>query len=94
VTAYIYKHPDLFQLGSVTQEEDLSALRWTVDTPQDLEFVRAVYGFFPDADFGMHDILRVMQEHPEIAGINSGQQRNEGYLKSLQEDSEIQGDTG
>ncbi len=90
VTVYILNHPELFRLGSVKQEEDLSALRWTVDTPQDLEFVRTVYSFFPDADFGMIDILQVMKEHPEIAEINSQQQRNEGYLKSLQEDSEVQ----
>lgn len=93
VTAYIHKHPEVFRLGSVTHEEDLSALRWTVDTPRDLEFVRTVYSFFPNADFGMDDILQVMKEHPEIAEINSGQQRNEGYLKSLQEDGEAQTDS-
>jgi spore coat polysaccharide biosynthesis protein SpsF len=90
VTAYIYKHPELFRLGSVKQEEDLSAWRWTVDTSQDLEFVRTVYSFFPDTDFGMMDILDVMREHPKITEINSGQQRNEGYQKSLQEDGEVQ----
>jgi spore coat polysaccharide biosynthesis protein SpsF len=90
VTAYIYKHPELFRLGSVKQKEDLSAWRWTVDTSQDLEFVRTVYSFFGDADFGMTDILKVMREHPKITEINSGQERNEGYQKSLQEDGEVQ----
>ena len=90
VTAYIYKHPELFRLGSVKQAENLSALRWTVDTSEDLEFVRTVYSLFPNADFGMTDILTVMREHPEMSEINSGQQRNEGYQKSLREDGEVQ----
>ena len=88
VTAYIYKHPELFQLGSVKQEQDLSLLRWTVDTPQDMEFVRTIYNFFKEVEFGMDDILKLLKEHPEITKINSGQQRNEGYEKSLQEDIE------
>jgi spore coat polysaccharide biosynthesis protein SpsF len=88
VTAYMYKHPELFRLGSVTQAEDLSALRWTVDTSEDLAFVRAVYSLFADADFGMHDILNVLPDHPEITKINFGQQRNAGYIRSLQEDSD------
>jgi spore coat polysaccharide biosynthesis protein SpsF len=92
VTAYMYNHPELFRVGSVTQAEDLSALRWTVDTSRDLEFVRTVYSFFPDGDFGMTDILRVMREHPELTEINADQRRNEGYQKSLQEDGEFQAD--
>ncbi|MGZ8394746.1 MAG: adenylate/guanylate cyclase domain-containing protein [Nitrospira sp.] len=90
VTPYILKRPELFQLGSVKQEEDLSALRWTVDTPPDLEFVRTIYNLFKDVEFGMTDILKLLKEHPEVLEINSGQQRNEGYEKSLQEDSEAQ----
>jgi spore coat polysaccharide biosynthesis protein SpsF len=92
VTVYILKHPELFRLGSVKQEQDLSAIRWTVDTSQDLKFVRTIYSFFQDADFGMHDILKLMKEHPEITKIHSGQQRNEGYQKSLREDVEVHSD--
>lgn len=90
VTAYIYKHPELFRLGSVKQEQDLSSLRWTVDTPRDLEFVRTIYNYFKNVEFGMYGILKMIKENPEFAKINYGQQRNEGYLKSLQEDSEAQ----
>jgi len=86
VTAYIYKHPELFRLGSVKQEPDLSALRWTVDTPQDLDFVRMIYRLINKVDFGMQEILTLLQAHPEIMQVNADQQRNEGYLRSLQED--------
>ena len=43
VTAYIYENPDRFDLLAVTGESDYSDRRWTVDTPEDLSFVRAVY---------------------------------------------------
>ena len=89
VTAYIYKHPELFRLGVLKHPEDLSELRWTVDTLPDLQFVRAVYANFADKHFGMEDVLRFINEHPEIAALNSGQERNEGYQKSLREDMTI-----
>lgn len=40
VTPYIYNHPELFKLGNVKSDKDLSHLRWTVDTLEDLEHVR------------------------------------------------------
>ena len=87
VTAYIYKRPELFRIGCVKHEEDLSAHRWTVDTPQDLAFVRAIYDHFKSKSFGMREIFDFLKQNPEIAGLNAGQIRNEGYLKSIQEDS-------
>ena len=86
VTAYIYKHPEFFRLGVLKHPEDLSALRWTVDTPSDLEFVRAVYAGFADEHFSMEDILNFIKNNPEVTALNAGQERNEGYLKSLKED--------
>jgi spore coat polysaccharide biosynthesis protein SpsF (cytidylyltransferase family) len=43
VTLGVYRRPKLFTLGNVLHSDDLSGLRWTVDKPEDLEFVRAVY---------------------------------------------------
>jgi len=89
VTAYIYKHAELFRLGNVKHSEDYSALRWTVDTQADLDFVRTVYAHFHGKQFGMAEILRFMKEHPEASAINAGQLRNEGYQKSLRDDMKI-----
>ena len=89
VTAYIYKHPELFRFGMVKHSEDYSALRWTVDNQTDLDFVRAVYAYFDGKHFDMTEILQFMKEHPEVSSINAGQFRNEGYQKSLHEGMEI-----
>lgn len=86
VTPYIFRNPDLFRLHIVRLPEDLSHLRWTVDEPQDLEFVRAVYAHLGDTDFRMADILDLLQKHPELNRINAGISRNEGYFKSLEKD--------
>ncbi len=86
VVPYIRNHPEIFNIGNVSHTEDLSSFRWTVDEPQDLEFVRQVYGILGHDDFGMDDIVDLLQSKPELAQINQGIVRNEGYAKSLQND--------
>jgi spore coat polysaccharide biosynthesis protein SpsF len=71
VTPYIYEHPGEFKLLSVTGELDHSCHRWTVDTPEDLEFIRAVYDrFAPDADFSWGDVLELLQREPNLVELN------------------------
>ncbi|WP_372786381.1 cytidylyltransferase domain-containing protein [Phenylobacterium sp.] len=43
VTPYVYRRPELFRLAGVARHESLAMLRWTVDLPEDLAFVRDVY---------------------------------------------------
>jgi len=91
VTAYIYKNPEIFRLGNIANKTDLSGMRWTVDEKEDLEFVRQIYKFLYKGHhiFLMEDIIKFLKEKPEIMLINKKFQRNEGYLKSLQEDKDI-----
>ena len=87
VTPYIWKHPLLFHLGNVKHDHDLSRFRWTVDEPEDLEFVRRVYrSLARRASFGMAEMLGLIEMHPELAKINAKFQRDEGYDKSVRED--------
>ena len=86
-TSFIFNRPSEFRLFNVQNDVDLSGLRWTVDEPQDLEFVQQVCSHLgPEPVFGMKDILDLLRDHPELLNINSGFERNEGYLKSLLED--------
>lgn len=43
VTPYIYEHPDLFSLHNLTNDDDLSCHRWTLDTPEDYELIKIIY---------------------------------------------------
>lgn len=43
VTPFIYRRPDEFRLAYLSQPVSTAHLRWTVDLPEDLTFVRDVY---------------------------------------------------
>ena len=43
VTPYIYRRPETYRLAGLEREGSLADLRWTVDLPEDLAFVRDVY---------------------------------------------------
>lgn len=88
VTAYILKHPELFKLFNVKRDgEDLSWMRWTVDTKRDLEFVKEIFQRLGNSGiFHMDDVIELFGENPDLLKINSGITRNEGYLKSLKKD--------
>ncbi len=92
VTLYIKNHPESFKIGKLDSELDLSRMRWTVDEPQDFAFIQQVYEkLYPlNPDFAMADILQLLENRPELLAINQGIQRNEGLLKSLREDKEVE----
>ena len=66
--------------------EDLSGFRWTVDEREDLEFVRAVCEAMGDRGFGMRGVIDLLHRRPELAQGNAHFNRNEGLVRSLQED--------
>jgi spore coat polysaccharide biosynthesis protein SpsF len=70
VTPYIYENPDRFRILSVTGDRDYSAYRWTVDTPEDLELVRAIYARLAGERFLLNDVVRLMEREPELPEIN------------------------
>lgn len=88
VTAYIYKNPNKFKLYNITNDIDYSALRWTLDTENDLIFIREVYKMLGKDNeiFYMEDVIQLLNKNPELKNINSDNTRNEGYIKSLAED--------
>jgi spore coat polysaccharide biosynthesis protein SpsF len=72
VTPYLYRHPELFSLRSVRNERDLSGLRWTVDTPEDLACVRSLVERVTSPYAGWEEFLEIVERHPELATINQG----------------------
>lgn len=73
VTPYIYQHPDSFALHDYTNDTDLSRHRWTLDTPEDLQFVEAVYGhlYQSGAVFSTAAVLRLLAEAPDLSTVNA-----------------------
>ena len=70
VTPFIYENPKLFSILSVTSMEDYSSYRWTVDTPEDLGFVRTVYDRIGRDDCKWTEVMDLLQREPQLAQIN------------------------
>ncbi|MBU3759285.1 MAG: acylneuraminate cytidylyltransferase [Candidatus Omnitrophica bacterium] len=72
VTPYFYQNPSLFNIASLRCPMDQSAKRWTVDTLDDLCFVRAVYHILRPRDFfNWREILDVLKHNPGLEILNS-----------------------
>src|SRR5439155_15722834 len=72
VTPYLYEHPEIFKVASATGGTDYSNYRWTLDTAEDLELLRAIYSHFNGRDdFSWKDVLALMESAPDLAALNS-----------------------
>lgn len=91
VTLYVKNHPEIYKLQNYECKlGNLKDERWTLDEPEDLEMIRAVYRHFaPRTDFSMEEIYRFLQEHPEIRKLNQMHIRNEGLINSLAADKVV-----
>ncbi len=87
VTPHIRKNQILKRVN-LESRTDLSHKRWTLDNPEDYEFIKIIYKNMYNKNhiFNMDEILEFINNNPEIERINQSITRNEGYLKSLKED--------
>jgi spore coat polysaccharide biosynthesis protein SpsF len=64
--------PRGFKIAQLHHTPDYGALRWTVDTPADLELVRQVHTHLGNPlDFTWRDVLAVFERYPELTEINA-----------------------
>jgi len=91
VTPFIRKNGNTFKIGNVSYTQNLYDKRWTLDNPEDYEFIKNIYSklYKQNELFGMREVLNLLQENPELEKINSKIPRNLGYIKSINNDREI-----
>jgi spore coat polysaccharide biosynthesis protein SpsF len=75
-TPYIWENPNLFKIGSVLWEtgKDYSTThRWTIDYPEDYEFIKKVYDelYTQNPQFDLYDILNLLENRPDIIALNN-----------------------
>jgi spore coat polysaccharide biosynthesis protein SpsF len=64
--------PRGFRVAQLNHFPDYGQLRWTVDTPADLEFVRQVFAHLDDqAPVSWKNVLALIEQEPELALINA-----------------------
>ena len=70
-----------FLHGSIVNSVNLSSLRWTVDTPEDLEVITNIFtNFYPSFYFSWNSVLELQHEKPWLFTANSHLSRNEGAV--------------
>jgi spore coat polysaccharide biosynthesis protein SpsF len=67
--------PRGYSVALLHHTSDFGDYRWTVDTPEDLEFIRQVYSRFDGRDdFSWKEVLDLVHNEPDLMKINSGVQ--------------------
>lgn len=67
--------PRGFKIALLHHTTDFGEYRWTVDTPEDLEFIREVYNRFDGRDdFSWKEVLDLVHDEPNLMAINAGVQ--------------------
>jgi spore coat polysaccharide biosynthesis protein SpsF (cytidylyltransferase family) len=67
--------PRGFRIALLHHTTDFGDYRWTVDTPEDLEFMRQVYARFDGRDdFTWKEVLDLVHDNPDLMKINAGVQ--------------------
>ena len=80
VTLGVYRRSDVFRVGNFPDPSgsDHSDLRWTVDSPDDLAFVKSVYRVLhrDNPAFDYADILAFLEANPELSRTAAASPRN------------------
>jgi spore coat polysaccharide biosynthesis protein SpsF len=71
VMPYLYSVKDRFTTFVLDAEKNYGDCRWTVDTPEDLEFIRALFNKQNcRINFTWREVLQTLEENPELENIN------------------------
>jgi len=89
VTPYIWKNPKKFKVKNIENDIDLSGHRWTIDTAEDLNFIRKIYErlYIPGQIFLMENVLELLRLCPEITHLMPNIERNFGYKYMLKNEA-------
>jgi len=84
---YLIENKDRFRILNVSNEKDLSGMRWTVDYKEDLEFVSEIFrNLYKEGEaFTMEDIVDLLKKNPKLIEINEEYVRDAAYYAALDE---------
>lgn len=77
VMPYLYEEEGRFKVHVIHAGQDYGNLRWTVDTPEDLTAMRALFALFDNQPpLSWLEVLPVWLQHPEVQSLNAGVQHH------------------
>ena len=69
-----------FHIAQLHHHPDYGTLRWTVDTPADLELVQQIFSRMTDKpDFSWLEVIELFKNEPQLAQINADVQHKTAY---------------
>lgn len=73
VTPWLRRAPEIRRAALAGPGGDCVHLRWTLDYPEDYEFLKAAFALMPapPAIPGWEEVALLLKHHPEVAAINS-----------------------
>lgn len=87
VTLYVREHKDLFRQARLSNAEDESRYRVTVDDPEDFAVVGEIIERLHDVDgcfsAAWPEVRAFLDRHPGVMALNAHIERNAGLKKSL-----------
>jgi RimJ/RimL family protein N-acetyltransferase len=90
VTPYIRKSKQL-KIKNLDKEAIYPTWRLTVDEKNDFKLITKIYENFKTTYFSLKDIIEFLKRNQDLLQLNKNINRNEGYLKSLKEESMLKG---
>lgn len=88
VIPYLHQNKERFSVVSYKKDFDYSHLRWTLDTPEDLELITRIYeSLYPvNPRFLLKDILELLRKNPDWSLLNSGIVPRSGFWTEKEQD--------
>lgn len=71
-----------FSVAHLKSQVDFSHLRWTLDTPEDLAFFRALLRLLPES-FTWLDVISMLTREPQLLAFNRSKKERAGALGDL-----------
>ena len=90
VSPYIEKNKNKFNILNLEYHKDLSYLRFTIDSEEDLKFVKEIIKRIKNLPINMEEIIGICENEKKLVQINKNYILDEGYKISIKEDEEFE----
>ena len=87
VTRYMWHNRQLFRCGDLKSQHAYPKVRLTVDTPEDFLLITRIYEalYSVDRTFSKDDVMKLLEQNPELCEINSRVAEQINYLDVLKD---------
>ena len=83
VTPFMYDKNNKFQISNFTFHNNLSRLRWTLDTKEDLKMIKTIVKKIERRPIFLKDILWILKKEPNLMNINQKIPIDKDFLNSV-----------